>query len=187
MKYNYPETYIECKPLLLALENLETNAKAATVGLVFNQYMSKFGWILEKGSGLFGPRKKGIEIRIVHANWLRWPDRDKETTGGWKPPVALRKFKGAKSAKGFWLAKATFPSGVHPLKFIENTFPAIQKDILSHLDEFAESMLQPPNVVYNFIDRMCKRASLMLKSATGGISSRLTSNWKHTVYFSKRK
>lgn len=186
MKYNYPETYLDCKPLLVALENLQTNAKAGTVGLVYNPYMSKFGWVLEKGSGLFGPRKKGIVIKIVHANWLKWPDRNKETEGGWKPPVALRKFV-SKGKGSFWLAKATFPSGVHPMRFIEKEFPTIQKDITDHLTEFAESMLQPPNVVYNFIDRMCKRSCLVLKSATGGISNRLTSNWKHTVYFSRRK
>ena len=182
------ERFIDCKPFI---QNVLHNTFATMEAIVYNSYMSEFGWVLEHGSGLYGPKKMGITIRAKNAPWLRWPDR-RPHTEGWKPAEMLWaigesgkkiRLNGSHIPKAkFWFAKATFPKGVKPKWFIrDKAMPNILADIEKSLAEYASCVLDSEKAVEEYLKNRCIKATFFLQAASGGLSNRLSGNWRYKV------
>lgn len=175
-------TYVNADAFELFVKNLKVLGEKSGYGEVYNKYMPEFGWVLEHGSGLFGPKKIGITILPVRAKWLRWPKRDKATHGGWKEAVRMH-YSPGKSGKSFFFAKATYPSGVKPSWFIKRALPDIESRAVSMTIAELNKAAKYTFEMTPWLNALCVMAEKEIKISSGGISNRLYKNWKHRVYY----
>ncbi len=165
----------------MLVQIIHTGALKPVVGTITNPYMD-VGWMLNDGTGIYGPHKRRITIRAKGGGWLKFPPRDKyKGPGKFKSGVSGIGHLGRDNAGQMMVfAKVTHPKGIKPKRFVERAVkqavtlkPTVWEDVLAILNREGAAKM---------ITTYCERTCKALRSKTAGLGGgKLSRSFTFTV------